>query len=314
MMKRFYGNDSFLRQDLRKFRLPTYPKVWEAYDKYVEVGEDTIRVLEVIVNDSMGETNLMALPVICLHIPIENNGVWTEETMYIESGVDTETVVRDFAALYGERMLALPFERGVLGPYSDPGLDTASHGSMQTLAMRVRAILDKNIYKYLKLIEFYGFDIEPKNTHEEVYNEGKAQGTVHIGHNVNETQNIYTNVEKTHQTSSYDGALKDEWKETENGGALDNRSHTTGTAVNNSDQTSFNAIDESITFNDDSKIIVPSTPSIKLHDFKVVKHIVSDKNPREFMELISAETSALRNSLEHEFFEDIAKEILLCTY
>lgn len=317
-MRNYYGRRSFLRKDLRTFKRPYYPDVWDASERvYEPPAEQT--VLQYLM-----ATNGFFASVYLAYEVLGSNGTRTETQVNV--GVSDAQLATDFAAFYGEAKLGLPFELGDFdNPSAPEGLSQAGHGSAVKLKRKVQAVLDANKPKYYRMMELYGFDIQPSIQREEIYNEGVATGETNTGHIVDETTDVYTNIKTTHNVSTYDGATKEEYNDTTQGNWADNQSHTTGNATNNYDQIEPLGILTSgsraglnptyTTANADKDALIITTlatgESLTFHDFKATKHIITDKDPNEYLKLVEADMAAFRLSLEEEFFKDVAKEILL---
>ena len=317
-MRNYYGRRSFLRKDLRTFKRPYYPDVWDASERvYEPPAEQT--VLQYLM-----ATNGFFASVYLAYEVLGSNGTRTETQVNV--GVSDAQLATDFAAFYGEAKLGLPFELGDFdNPSAPEGLSQAGHGSAVKLKRKVQAVLDANKPKYYRMMELYGFDIQPSIQREEIYNEGVATGETNTGHIVDETTDVSTNIKTTHNVATYDGTAKKEYDDTTEGTAGNNKSHITGEAVKNYDHVeplgiltsgSRDGDDPDWTTanaNADSLLITTlgEGQSLPFHDFKATKHIITDRDPNEYLKLVEADMAAFRLSLEEEFFKDVAKEILL---
>ena len=309
-MRNYYNRRSFLGKDLRKFSRPYYPEVSELGQRVVSTIPDTITALQYVIY-----TADLFKDVYMVFRQLDGNGEITP--VYKNVGITDAQLCVDFDAQFNEAKMGLPFEFGDLLPSAPDPLSTASRQNLETLRKKVGAVVNANRYKYLKLMELYGFEVSPEVKHEEVYNEGFMEGARTTGHDVNETQDVSTNIKTTHKVATYDNTTKEEYNDETKGNGTDNKSHTYGTAVNNTDTTTPSAISVGTNSNakaDADSLIITTLgtgETMPLHTFRVEKRVITDKDVNDYIELVNADLTAFRLSLEQEFFRDIAKEILL---
>lgn len=181
---------------------------------------------------------------------------------------------------------------------------------MLELGRKAKSVLNKNKYKYLKLIESLGleynplFNVDGVEIRQRLENEG--------GNSVNETNGntqTFNNLKDQHNVAPYDGGTKEEYNDTKTGDISDSGSRNTTYTRNNAKN---GADGEEVDYTVDSADTAFGYDLVGGDKMEVEKLIRQGNiGVTKTTELIEDQRELVKFSIIDEYFNDINKIILV---
>ena len=275
-----------------------------AWYKTPSTNNPAISALEQALRNGTGSGSPVTYFFTDIYVPVRKRDTTTHafiepaEFDYINVGMTPEQLADLYWTEYGRNMLSVPM-------YDDdvPGVVDSA-----TLGKKMRAILLKNQYKYLKWIEEMGYAYNPLWTVkgdeivQELRNEGGVQRNV----------KPILATSQALQTNSYEGALKDTQKTTTTYNATD------GTVVGliaTSEEKHENAKNKVNGEDADYTVAAADTAfgtALTGGDYmRVEKRIKNEDNGHITADLLEAERDRVRFNVIQEFFDDVNDQLLV---
>ena len=91
------------------------------------------------------------------------------QTTYTNVGLSSDTLINDFIAFYGDRLISMPYY-----PESNQG----NLYSVGRLVAKANQVLNSNKYKYIKLLATMGFDYNPLENYNGKEEQTSTKGTI----------------------------------------------------------------------------------------------------------------------------------------
>lgn len=271
--------------------IPRNLKTVETWYKMPTITSDTVRTLEkVFQNATTRGNNSYFFQDIWIPLRQRNSDNTMKEPpvyKYEPVGITTEQMAQIYRTLYSRNLLSVP-----LINWEDDSLKYAA--SVDELSLKMKSILNLNLYKYLKWIETMGYAYNPlwnvdgTESFQFIDNHGK----------VTRTETPYTWIDNELSTAPYDSAtLKatEKTRTTYNGNAQSEEEH-----------------DNVTTASIGGDILTAVTGG----DFSHVEKRIRQGNigVTKTTELINDERELVKFNLIQEFFNDINKQLLIGIY
>lgn len=269
--------------------IPRNLKTVETWYKMPTITSDTVRTLEKVFQNATtrgGSSYFFG----DIWIPLkdrDSDHKMLDTVTYTNVGVTTEQMAQIYRTLYGRNLLSVP-----LINWEDDALKYAA--SVDELSIKMKSILNLNLYKYLKWIESMGYAYNP------LWNVDGTESFQFIDSHgkVTRTETPYTSVTNALSTAPYDS---DTLKPTE-------QTQTTwnGTAQSEEDHTSVT----------DEEIGGDILAAVTGGDFSHVEKRIRQGNigVTKTTELLNDERELVKFNLIQEFFNDINKQLLVGIY
>lgn len=268
--------------------IPRNLKTVETWYKMPTITSDTVRTLEKVFQNatSRGNNSYFFQDI---WIPLkdrDNEHKMLDTVTYTNVGITTEQMAQIYRTLYSRNLLSVP-----LINWEDDSLKYAA--SVDELSIKMKSILNLNLYKYLKWIESMGYAYNPlwnvdgTESFQFIDNHGK----------VTRTETPYTWIDNELSTAPYDSAtLKatEKTRTTYNGTAQSKEEH------DNVTEAELDGPVHAVTGGDFSHI----EKRIRQGNIGVTKTT----------ELINDERELVKFNLIQEFFNDINKQLLVGIY
>lgn len=268
--------------------IPRNLKTVETWYKMPTITSDTVRTLEKVFQNatSRGNNSYFFQDI---WIPLKDRGSnheMLDTVTYSNVGITTEQMAQIYWTLYSRNLLSVP-----LINWEDDALKYAA--SVDELSLKMKSILNLNLYKYLKWIETMGYAYNP------LWNVDGTESFQYIDThgNVTRTETPYNNVTNELSTAPYDNETLRKTEETK----------TTWSGTAQSTETHTHVTEAELT---------GPVHAITGGDFSHIEKRIRQGNigVTKTTELINDERELVKFNLIQEFFNDINKQLLIGIY
>ena len=269
--------------------IPRNLKTVETWYKMPTITSDTVRTLEKVFQNATSRGNNSYF-FGDIWIPIrdrDNDHKMLDTVTYTNVGITTEQMAQIYRTLYGRNLLSVP-----LINWEDDSLKYAA--SVDELSLKMKSILNLNLYKYLKWIESMGYAYNP------LWNVDGTESFQYIdnhGSVMTDSTTTGTTMDQL-STTPYDSQnLK-----------LTNQNDGSSTFGTNSEVSHTNVTEAPI----GGDILAAVTGG----DFSHVEKRIRQGNigVTKTTELLNDERELVKFNLIQEFFDDINKQLLVGIY
>lgn len=268
--------------------IPRNLKTVETWYKMPTITSDTVRTLEKVFQNATSRGNNSYF-FGDIWIPLkdrDSDHKMLDTVTYTNVGVTTEQMAQIYRTLYSRNLLSVP-----LINWEDDALKYAA--SVDELSIKMKSILNLNLYKYLKWIESMGYAYNP------LWNVDGTESFQYIDTHgkVTRTETPYSWIDNELSTAPYDSA---ELKPTEK-----TRTSYNGTAQSEEDH-------DTVT---DEELEGP-LQAITGGDYSHIEKRIRQGNigVTKTTELLNDERELVKFNLIQEFFNDINKQLLVGIY
>lgn len=248
---------------------------------------------------------------------------------YTNVGLSSETLINDFIAYYGDRLISMPYY-----PESNQG----NLYSVGRLVAKANQVLNSNKYKYIKLLATMGFDYNPLENYNGKEEQVSTKGTVTQTKAPTDNKGSELLIQSSQVALGGSGNVASvvTWDNTTAKSTLEiEADNTNKPTTSHYTTTSDDAATGRLEYYDENKgLTTQSThtqPQAIYREFTDTGYTItteqSDLNPDTFVmtrsgnlgitssqQMLEQERQVVKFSIEEEFFNDLAKEILLSTY
>lgn len=270
--------------------IPRNLKTVETWYKMPTITSDTVRTLEKVFQNATarGQSSYFFGDI---WIPLkdrDNDHKMLDTVTYTNVGVTTEQMAQIYRTLYGRNLLSVP-----LINWEDDALKYAA--SVDELSIKIKSILNLNLYKYLKWIESMGYAYNP------LWNVDGTEEYQYIDTHGNVTRTTTPILQNSQelQTAPYDN---------------DNEYNNTSKTINTYSGTQSTDTETHTSVTDDT--LTGLVHAITGGDFSHIEKRVRQGNigVTKTTELINDERELVKFNLIQEFFNDINKQLLVGIY